>query len=508
MGGRILALLLTTVSLAAQTVEGTIVSPKAGALPGVSVTLLKGKSPFEATQHSTVTDAQGSFRLDNVEEGVYVFDLQVEGFAGPVPATPGNRPFVVSSGGAPKSLRLEMMPLGRVSVRVVDPEGSPVPGAALEFAADYGLSEQETAGADGRFTFRNLRPGSYKLLAVAPPGWKSPAPVDGQPMAWVPTFFGGVPDREGAASIRVVPGGEFVAPDLKLLAAPAYPLRGTVLDPAGNIASGVKVFLWVPNARAQEWTTVSAGNGSFEFPKVTDGPWRLSAETGSGASKMAAWVSVQMAGKELDRVTLHLMKPFPVHGRVSFDPPEGAIPPSSIGLISKDLSATAASDVKGDGRFTAEGVYPGIYGIGIAPALPDPRYYLDSIRVGDRDALAREVEIVSEFSPISITFKAGSSAVRGSVEDCGAAVVLLLPQDPAMRRQGLTRQTRCSEGDHFEILSVRPGEYYLFAFAPNSAPLVPPHDLDQEYLNHAVKLTVANNAGSLVNLKVIPSRGF
>jgi hypothetical protein len=118
------------------------------------------------------------------------------------------------------------------------------------------------------------------------------------------------------------------------------------------------------------------------------------------------------------------------------------------------------------------------------------------------------VEIASGSTPIAILFQAGGGTVQGSVKDCGDASVMLLPQDESMRRQGVVRLVRCVEGDRFEIPSVRPGDYYIFALTSGSPALIPPHDLDQDYLNQAVTLTVASNGAVKVDLKVIPPRWF
>jgi hypothetical protein len=160
------------------------------------------------------------------------------------------------------------------------------------------------------------------------------------------------------------------------------------------------------------------------------------------------------------------------------------------------------------GKFTADGLYPGVYSITMAPPIPAPGYFLDAIRVGDRETLARDVEIISEATPISILFKAGGGTVQGSVQDCGDATILLLPQEQSMRRQGVVRLARCAEGGRFEIPWVRPGDYYIFALTSGNPALIPPYELDRDYLNQAVTLTVASNSAAEVDLKVIPSRWF
>ena len=501
----LICLLLLPGALLAQTVEGTVVSTTGAALGGVGVTLRKTDNQSEATPYSAATDASGTFRLRDVKDGVYVVDLQLAGFLSPYSGGPGNRPFTVEGGVPTKRLRFEMMPEGKVSGRVLDGKGTPVPGSNVVLAAPYGLISQDTAGPDGGFVFDQMPPGSYTLMASPPLGWKPPDPVDGQAFAWAPTFFGGVSFREGAAPIVVRPGGDVSGQDVKLLAAPAHRLRGQVLGPAGDAAPGVKVELWDTANQEGVRSAVSKDDGSFESA-ITDGKWRLLAESRSGEARLAAGLIVQMAGKDLDDAVLRLTMPFPVHGSVQFDPPEGGRLP--VGVVLTGEGGLGIGQTDASGKFTADGMYPGVYRITVSPPTPAPGYYLDAIRVGDRETLAREVEIASESTSIAIRFKAGGGTVQGSVEDCGAATVLLLPQDASIRRQGVVRQAQCAEGGRFEIPSVRPGDYYIFALASGSPALIPPYELDRDYLNQAVALTVASNGAVKVDLKVIPPRWF
>jgi protocatechuate 3,4-dioxygenase beta subunit len=504
----LICLFLFRSALLAQTVAGTVVSTGGAALAGVGVTLWKADNQGEATGYSATTDASGNFRLQDVKDGVYVVDLQLAGFLSPYSGGPGNRPFAVENGVTTKRLRFEMMPEGRVSGRVLDGKGSPVPGSKVVLAAPYGLMTQDASGDDGEFLFDQMPPGSYTLMAAPPLGLKPPDAVDGQAFAWAPTFFGGVPFREGAAHIVVRSGGEVSELDVKLLAVPAHRIRGQVLDPAGAAAPEVTVELRDAADQDGMRSVTSKEDGSFEF-LVTDRKWRLSAEADGSEAKLYADLNLQMAGKDLDNVVLRLSMAFSVHGSVRFDPPEGVKATGAI-LFTREggVGGLGLGQVDAGGNFTADGIYPGDYTVSILPPVPAPGYYLDAIRVGDRETLARQVEILSESTPISIQFKAGGGTVQGTVEDCGGAYVLLLPQDPSMRRQGVVRRVQCAEGGCFEIASARPGDYYVLALGSGSPALIPPYDLDRDYLNQAVAVTVANNSAVKVDLKVIPPRWF
>jgi hypothetical protein len=504
----LMCLFLFNTALLAQTVEGTVISTGGAPLANVGVTLVKAGNRNEATAYSAATDASGTFRLQDVKDGVYVVQLELAGFLSPIQGGPGNRAFSVEGGVPTTRLRFEMMPEGKVSGWVVNGRGLPVPGAKVVLAIPSSILEQEQTGADGAFAFEQVSPGSYTLLAAPPLGLKPPDPVDGQAFAWEPTFLGGVSFQEGAARIVVRPGSDVVNLAVKLLSAPAHGLRGRVLDPAGDAMPGVKVELWDTANQEETRTAASKNDGSFEFA-VPDRKWRLSAEAASGDATLHADLAVQMAGKDVDDVVLRLTRPFSVHGSVRFDPPEGGKPPVGI-LFTRESNAgeLGLGKLEEGGKFTADGLYPGVYSITMAPAVPAPGYFLDAIRVGDRETLARNVEVISEAAPISILFKAGGGTVQGSVQDCGDATILLLPQDQSMRRQGVVRQARCAEGGRFEIPWVRPGDYYIFALTSGSPALIPPYELDRDYLNQAVTLTVESNSAAKVDLKVIPSRWF
>jgi hypothetical protein len=117
-----------------------------------------------------------------------------------------------------------------------------------------------------------------------------------------------------------------------------------------------------------------------------------------------------------------------------------------------------------DGSFSLETVYPGAYSINVGQP-PPPSYYLDSVRVGEAEAVTREVELSSGAVPITVIYKTNGGNVLGTVEKCGSGRVALVPQDAAMRRPVFLRVALCNSNDRYEVMGVRPGEYYALAFA-------------------------------------------
>jgi hypothetical protein len=164
----------------------------------------------------------------------------------------------------------------------------------------------------------------------------------------------------------------------------------------------------------------------------------------------------------------------------------------------------------GKGEFTVMNLYPGPYEIlpGFLGPPPAP-YYLDSIRLGERDALEAGVKIESGALPITIAYKLNGGTVRGTVEACGAGEILLIPQDGTLRRDGFIHRTNCDQNGRFEIAAIRPGEYYALAVAADAPANLrrklegPFPKLDQNLINQAIRVSVRSNEATLADLRPI-----
>jgi hypothetical protein len=310
---------------------------------------------------------------------------------------------------------------------------------------------------------------------------------------------------EGASKIVVLPGGEIANIELKLLAVPARLVRGLVLDPDGTPAPKVKVTF---GDIFRQYSVVSKADGTFEFPAVSEGEWRFSAEGERGSVKLRATEWIEIKGHDVENLKLRLAPPVMLRGRVIMPASDAPAPrpqpillslvgghtqtgddPGPLGLVF--VNTNAAGDLQG------EDVYPGVYRL--APMMvqpPPPPYYLDAIRVGGTDLTAANVEISSDTS-ISVIYKTDGGSVMGKAENCASGGVLLTPRDPAMRRPGFSKSAPCDANDHYEVRAVRPGDYYAVAFAGNG-PVVA---VDEAMLNQAAKVTVRAGEASSADLK-------
>lgn len=458
-----------------QTVEGSVVNSATGAgIAGIAVELVQdGMRAYSAT-----TGSDGSFRVEGVKDGVYSVRCPSRHYW-PAPGAE-EQPFQVIAGRDAVKLKASLMPLCRIGGRVVDAQGRPAAHAQVEIT-DPSPTMAESDD-QGRFVFEDLPPGFYTLSVRPADGWKAPEPEAGsdQTLGWARTWYPGVARADAMTPVVMAPGSALADVELRLMAAPAHAIRGVLRNPDGTPAGKLTITLADEVERVPPpYHTESKGDGTFEFPAVVDGEWRLAAEEAQGGVSLRAIEWMEMAGQDLGEVSLRLSPPLGVRGRVMVEAPKDAPAPKApavrldahIGRIRRDAFpvfwAMPAASLLGsrpdaDGVFHIENVYPGAYRI--APGEAPRGYYLDSVRVGDTETSAAETEFAGAAS-ITVVFKANGGTVRGTVENCASGQVLLIPQDPAMRRPGFFRETKCDDHDRYEMAAVRPGEYYALALA-------------------------------------------
>jgi hypothetical protein len=515
-------LLLSAACAAGQTVEGHVVDSTTGAgIPGVAVGLIPALN--WPPVYSTTTDAHGSFRIEGVKDGSYSATYKAPGFF-PIPNGPGWLPVQVASGVEPTHLEAKMQPIGKISGRVLDGTGKPVSGATLwlqwesnECKSPWCLRSPHKARTDekGEYSVADLdSPGAWLLSATAPASWPQPEPQEDRRLGWAQTFYPGVTDPQLAT--RAMTGSELWL-DIKLAAVPVHRIRGVALDVNGDPAPNTAVTLGkgIGSPSLHEDTKA---DGTFEFESVTDDDWQMATKADQRGLKLFAAREVQINGHDVENVELRLAAPFSIRGRIVMEGPDSvpAPAPGSPKALPKvfpnvilDSSATllGLGDAPGgdaipdaNGNFTIPNLYAGGYQILVPGAQPP--YYLDSIRLGDRDALGLDVPILSAAQPLIITYKPNGGTVSGTVDKCASGAVALVPQDTALRRPGTTRFVPCDSNGRYTFPALRPGEYYALAVAGDSG-ATGFTTFDDALLKQASSVTVRAGETSSVDLRAI-----
>lgn len=434
------------------------------ALPGVKVNLQQGGDIW----YSSTTDAQGHFLFDHVQDGVYRAVYSTPDYWEDRPTGPPQ--FRVAAGN-PVKLEGRLTPLARISGRVVDGAGKPVAGAHVQLMGPRRATFSITDAA-GKFDLHNeIIPDAYRLFASPPAAFPppDPEPGTGRLLNWTATWFPGVTTMDAATKIDLPPGGHVTDIEIRLMALPAHPVRGVLLDPDGKPSPKVKVDLNGPESHLQ---AESKSDGAFEFPAVVDGGWRLTAELERSGVKLKASQWLEVADQERKGIVLRLVAPFTLHGKEVIEIPKGAeglrrplialqpVPVDSLFGGMPPGSPSAWPDAQGN--FTLTNVYSGLYQI--VPLGPPDGYYLAAVRLGESEPSTAEVEIDSGAAPLTVVYETGGGTIRGTVENCASGEVTAVPHDPAYQRPGFLYSVECDAQDRFQIGPMRPGDYDLLAF--------------------------------------------
>jgi hypothetical protein len=495
-------------------VEGTIVNAKTGTGIGDVAVAIEADGK---TAYSTTTDALGHFLIEAVKEGSYWFryskqeywpiDVDLEQPMRPL-MLGRSQTFQVTTGGNSINLKGQMLRLPIFKVRVVDGNGKGVRGAQIDLSGP-GMELITNTDAEGNsYRLESLLPGAYTLSVVPPPSLRPPDhDMDSDViLRWTRTWYPGVRRPELASKIVLRPGGEDINIELRLLVVPGYEVRGVVLNPSGNPVPSATISLGETNPGLPLLIAQSKFDGTFEFPSVPDGCWVLLAYVQSGLVELKATQWIDITGSAND-VKLRLAAPFTVQGKVVTVRPDGTqatkapmvflSPHQSSQILHNPMALRAAPDA--EGNFELQGVYPGVYRIHVQGQPPGP-FYLDSIRVGEVDATMAEVELASGAVPITLVYRVNGGTLRGAVESCTSGSVALVPQNPALRQPAFLRWAGCDAGGHYDFAAVRPGEYYVVAFAGTS-PLSLNAVLEGGPLDQAGRVNVRAGENSQLDLK-------
>jgi hypothetical protein len=491
------ALALISAALRAQTIEGTATDALTGLpLPGVAIQLYKtGGMPAR----ETVTDSLGVFRIEGLTEGGYFALVRKEGYSDLDANKTAGQHFRLSKD---QTFRLEarMAPLGTVSGRVLGADDCPISGASVSLKGiDTFSSSYATTDREGTFTLKRVEPGTYVLIA------QSSKEPPGEHLAYATTYYPSADFRGGGAKIVVGPGAELFGEDIRLRTVAAWRLRGRLVAPSGDRASGSSTVKATSEAGdSSELETVGArtgADGSFEFSRLHRGRWSVTAVAPTAG---AAFRGLDVVDKDIDDVEIRLAEPFTVNMTIRRDPPPADTKSKTefrVFLIGEGNTDVREGSIDAKGAFSLTRVMEGQYRI--VPVLGDVAsmyaYYLASIRIAGREVLGEMVELTAASSPITILYKADGGGVRGAVEDCGSAHVVLAPQEPALQGiGGFIRHADCDPSGHFEISNMRPGEYYGYAFDRQP----PMKDLAEQLVNRAVRVTVRSGEFSAATLRV------
>jgi Carboxypeptidase regulatory-like domain len=453
-------------------ISGRVLNSVTGVgVAGVTVTACPANACYgPQSRKQGVSDDLGAYRIAGIPDGQYgVSAAEVRGFS-PNRSLPNLRVF------GDVRLDIQMTPLASLRGRVLDPEGNPAAGIKVNIPSVPG---EKITDEKGEFVFEDLAPRPYTLSATPK---SQPDAKEGERV--VTTYYPSAVEITQAVQIPVR-GVDLFGYDIRMRTALAREVRGVVLDVDGKPAPGARVSIYkltpgmvtivrgspglsggYPQAVAAASPVETKEDGTFAFPPVLEGEWKVGAvlrpmtDSARGGSVDVNVSTRAPEGSESDHLEVRLAERFEIRLTADWGDSPPAYLPLGLSLNPLDGPEGSLGNFPEPGQSKTFRLIAGRFVV--VPGSAPPGSYLAAVMLGNRDVLGQVVEITGP-EPLRTIYKTGGGSVQGTVENCADATVAVMADATLTSRLGFS--ARCDANGRFAIADVPPGEYTAVAFA-------------------------------------------
>jgi len=455
-------------------------------------------------------DTEGRFELPELAAGTFRISAAKVGYSAPDAPFPlgFSGPGIVmelGEGETKERVDITLARWGAIVGHVFDELGDPLQGAIVQLLhVRYQAGRRRLVAAGGtslptddlgRFRVSGLPPGQYIVSATV--GGVASADLPG----YARSYFPGTPAASEAQFVSMKLTQETSGIDFALSRAPTARIAGTLLNAAGEPATGGSVRL-MPSLRSTTVTTVPAGarilpDGRFEFPNVTPGQYIIQVDRGrrnSSTEGEFGVLPVAVEDRDVTGLFVQTSAGSSIAGSVTFESALGAKAPRpdqiEITPVPTDPElapmAPANADIRRDWSFVINGVNgPRRLQVRRAPA----EWTLKEIRIHGTDVTDRPLMFGTtdqSLAEVEVVLTDRITQVSGSIVDdhtkpAPGALLIVFPTDrdrwyPASR---FLRRTIVNFDGTFRLAGLPAGSYYAAAVAK-----LPP-DGDEAWLEPA-----------------------
>ncbi len=464
------------------------------------------KALVEANGHqqkTIFTGPDGQFQFEGEPAGDYYMVARRQGYADR--SMMGHQIYPVTLGSDTGPVVLKLDPLARISGRVLDTEGEPVPNLTVichhlmfqQGHKSWQQSQQSSTDESGNFLIDSLLPGSYVVSTAQLPVYPGMFTDDqASRLIYRQQYFPNSPDFSGAQLIQLAPGEDSRA------------------DIAVSTVEGRRVFLAV--TPPQPWVRATLSNeagdqrdlqlrpnprtGGWVLPIVPPGAWRLQLESNNNNEVLSGETTIEVGQTDLKNVVVALSPRLPVPVVFTANLRNGS-PPANVQLLSAagsinfNVFSNMSSPVVEENHFPIVGVPPGTYHV---QANAGGEECVESITSGASDLTRVDYIISGEGAPqpINIALRTDCASLEiSTAQQPNQPFALVLVGGPST----LEPQTINLSGKY--TLKVTPGDYQLFAFSDiNSIEYANPEVLRNYTGQH---VSVGPNQTETVRIEVI-----
>ncbi len=482
----------------------------------VTVTLRSERRPSpEIDAYSSVTDAQGRYRIANLPAGLYSVEFKRLGFVWPVSKNGDSNPLpdIGLHAAEDRTLDLHLTPAGVISGRILNEDGDPVRDIEVQLQwwdeLDKTINTRKHARSDdrGEYRFYNIPPGSYYIKAIPNAGLPEIYTYENvrgmRPQVLVATYLPGVRDRTRASDLKLEPGAEISQADVRLIAEKLYAVRVNFSSgPPNGTSFGISLetagtaTLASPTTRSYLFHV--AGSGAYSLVGLRSrGMWQQGGVDGYFQEK----VQVVDRDVEVDAPsflpTLHITGKLEADGPVSF----------SLRSLDISLQHDGSSPLPWSGKMVRPAEDGSLAMMDLVPDsytldLHRDDAYIKSVRVGEQIFAGSQFRVTGD-SAITILLATDGGRVQGVVEAAGdndstGSSVMLFAGGK------LVRLTRTDTDGHFDFENVPPGDYRLYAW--RNSDFFRDADFAKKFEDQSAAVTVEPHGKHAVALRVIVER--
>ena len=457
---------------------------------------LAGRSGQRAVQYEAITDETGTFKIEGVEPGQYIVQLERSGY-GTDAKTNRDRTIKVIAGQDTKDLVFHMFVAGVISGKIVDSDGDPLQNVeVMAIAATGGATRRNSArsgrGATndlGEYRIADLPPGKYIVHATPP---RNQVPVTSptqkntakERLVYVTTYFPGTLDEHQAAVVEVSAGGMAIA-NFGVRTSQAYRVSGAVTGLGGHAMA--QLFLMGKNGQREQQQLGEGGR--FEFPNVLAGTYRayLILVSGFANGEAPAFkvqrisTPIEVNGSDVVGLQLQVDKGGDVSGKFRAEGNEKiewkelsvsllAVPGNEEETVDLGMEMPAGmAQVNEDGSFEIKDVPGADYQLAVMAHSEKFRdYYTKSVLLGGREVVDTGFAM-SPGTVLDVVVSAKGAGIEGTVVDkegkpVAEANVVTVPSSGKLGRPDAYQFGRSDENGHFVLRGMNPGEFVVLAF--------------------------------------------
>lgn len=497
----------------------------------------RGNGPMNPVTASS--DAEGRFRLTNIEPGQYRLVAERAGYVrmehgARRPNQPGT-PLTLKSGDELKNVEIKLIRHAVVTGRITDEDGDPVQSASVQlmrytFVRGRRQLVPVSGGSSndlGEYRLFGIAPGKYYLSVshrsggpfgaiMGMRGRGGPgAGMMGADQNYAPMYFPGTFEVDSATLLEIPAGSDMRGVDMRLLRTRTYRVSGRVVAQAEGRRGGMVVLVPKSSAGFGFGDRLAApwrpNTGSFEIQGVRPGSYNLVAQVFEGQNRMSARLPVDVGEGDVTDLTVtpvpggELSGVVRVQDKASVDLQNLRIQlsPREIG----PFGGFGTSPVQADGKFTVSNLTAGQYDLSVG-GLSD-NAYVKAVRYGEADALASGLDLSGGSAGLlDIVISPNGAAISGSVADSdgnpkSGATVLLVPTADRHQRLDLYKTANSDQSGAYRFAGVAPGDYLLFALEDHERGAEYDPKYVEQFASQAEKLSVREGATETKALKLL-----